>query len=175
MHIIKETPMKPFLPLVVICVLLLGCSTPEPFDSASVKAKIEADMKGYEQAAVKGDATATASYYDENAVVLVSNMPMVKGKADIEKMMTGWAHSEMKLKEFTSSTISVEGAGDLAVQLGMVFQTFEMGGQVVADTSKFLTVWRKQVDGTWKIAYDIWNTDIPAPATPPEPKVTKKK
>jgi ketosteroid isomerase-like protein len=102
-------------------------------------------------------------------------MPMVKGRASIEKTMTGWMQSESKLKEFTSTTISVEGAGDLAVQVGRYFQTYEMSGKVIADTGKFVTVWRKQVDGSWKMAYDIWNTDIPAPAVPPEPETMKKK
>ena len=167
--------MKSFSLLVLICALLVGCNPPEPFDTAGVKAKIEADMKAYTQAAVKGDAAATASYYEENAIVLASSMPMVKGRANIEKLMRGWAQSEMKLKEFTTTTISVEGTGDLAVQLGRIFQTFEMGGKVIADTGKFVTVWRKQEDGSWKIAYDIWNTDIPAPAMPPEPEARKKK
>jgi hypothetical protein len=44
----------------------------------------------------------------------------------------------------------------------------------MADTGKFVTVWRKQVDGSWKIAYDIWNTDIAAPAMPSEPETEKK-
>ena len=167
--------MKSFSLVVLICVLLVGCKPPEQFDAAAVKAKIEADCKASEQASLKGDVTAAASYYAENAVILVSNMPMVKGRADIEKTMRGWMESGMKMKEFTTTTISVEGAGDFAIQLGRYFQTFEMGGKVIADTGKFVTVWRKQVDGSWKMAYDIWNTDIPAPAMPPEPETKKKK
>jgi hypothetical protein len=31
------------------------------------------------------------------------------------------------------------------------------------------------IDGSWKMAYDMWNTDIPAPAMPPEPETKKKK
>jgi len=167
--------MKPFSLVVLFCVLLVGCKPPEKFDAAAVKAKIDAACKAQEQAAVKGDATAAASNYEENAVILASNMPMVKGRAGIEKMMKAWMQSEMKMKEFTSTTISVEGAGEFAIQLGRYFQTFEMSGKVVADTGKFVTVWRKQVDGSWKMAYDIWNTDIPAPAMPPEPETKKKK
>jgi ketosteroid isomerase-like protein len=175
MHFIKETPMKSFSLVVLICVLLAGCKPPERFDTAAVKAKIEADCKAYEQASLKGDAVAAASYYEDNAVILPSNMPMVKGRAAIEKTMAGWMQSEMKMKEFTTATISVEGAGDFAVQLGRYFQKFEMGGKAIADTGKFVTVWRKQVDGSWKMAYDIWTTDIPAPAMPPEPETKKKK
>jgi ketosteroid isomerase-like protein len=167
--------MKPFSLVVLICVLLVGCNSPERFDTVAVKAKIEAADRASEQATLKGDAAAAASYYDENAVILPPNMPMVKGKADIEKTMRGWMQSGMKMKEFASTTISVEGAGDFAVELGRYFQTFEMGGKVIADSGKFVAVWRKQVDGSWKVAYDIWTTDIPAPAMPPEPETKKKK
>jgi len=167
--------MKPLSLVVLISVLLVGCKPAEQFDAAAVKAKIEAVNKAYAEVALTGDAAAAASYYDENAVILVSNMPMVKGRAGIEKMMAGWMQSGWKMKEFTNTTTSVEGAGDFAIQLGRYFQTFEMDGKVMADTGKFVTVWRKQVDGSWKIAYDIWNTDIPDPALPPDPETKKKK
>jgi ketosteroid isomerase-like protein len=139
-----------------------------------VKAKIEAGNKAYVQTLLKGDATAAASYYDENAVSLSSNMPMVKGRAAIEKSLTGLIQPGLKLKEFTTTTISVEGAGDIAVELGRAFLTIEMNGKVIADTGKYLTVWKKQADASWKIAYDSYSTDIPAPAIPPEPESKKK-
>jgi ketosteroid isomerase-like protein len=170
----KENTMKPFSLLVLICALLIGCKPPEQFDAAAVKAKIEAGNKAYAQALLKGDATAAASYYDENAVTLSSNMPMVKGRAAIEKSLTGLIQPGLKLKEFTTTTISVEGAGDIAVELGRAFLTFEMNGKVIADTGKYLTVWKKQADASWKIAYDSYSTDIPAPAIPPESESKKK-
>jgi ketosteroid isomerase-like protein len=37
----------------------------------------------------------------------------------------------------------------------------------VADTGKFIEVWLKQADGTWRLAWDIWNSDIPLPPPPP--------
>jgi ketosteroid isomerase-like protein len=164
------------LPLVVLtCILLVGCKPPEQFDAAAVKATIDAQCKASNEAALKGDASAAASIYDENAVVLAPNMPMMKGKTSIEKTMAGWFQSGTKMKEFTFATVSVEGTGDLAVQLGRYFQTFDMGGKIIADTGKFVTVWKKQVDGSWKAMYDIWNTDIPAPAMPSQPETAKKK
>jgi uncharacterized protein (TIGR02246 family) len=166
--------MKPLLLVVLVCILLAGCKPAEQFDTAAVKAKIEEISKASEQANLKGDAATAASFYDENAVMLVPTMPMVKGRTEIEKTITGWMQSSMKLKDVTFSTISVEGAGNLAVQLGRYFETFDMAGKVVADTGKFVTVWKLQKDGSWKMAYDIWNTDIPAPGMLPEPEAKEK-
>ena len=131
--------MKPLSLVVLISVLLVGCKPAEQFDAAAVKAKIEAVNKAYAEVALTGDAAAAASYYDENAVILVSNMPMVKGRAGIEKMMAGWMQSGWKMKEFTNTTTSVEGAGDFAIQLGRYFQTFEKDGKAMADTGKSVT------------------------------------
>jgi uncharacterized protein (TIGR02246 family) len=171
----KETTMKPFSVLILLCALLIGCKPPEQFDAAAVKAKIEAGNKIFVQAMLKGDAAAAASCYAENAVTLSPNMPMVKGRAAIEKSLTGMMQPSMKMKEFTASTISVEGAGDIAVELGKVLLTYEMNGKVLADTGKYLTVWKKQADASWKVAYDSYSTDIPTPVIPPEPEPKMKK
>jgi ketosteroid isomerase-like protein len=32
----------------------------------------------------------------------------------------------------------------------------------VADRGKYLAVWKKQADGSWKIEADMWNSDLPA-------------
>jgi ketosteroid isomerase-like protein len=36
----------------------------------------------------------------------------------------------------------------------------------VTDHGKYVAVWKKQADGNWKVAVDIWNTDLPLPAPP---------
>jgi ketosteroid isomerase-like protein len=36
----------------------------------------------------------------------------------------------------------------------------------VNDRGKFVVVWKKQTDGGWKIAADIWNSDLPPAAAP---------
>jgi len=35
------------------------------------------------------------------------------------------------------------------------------GGPVVQDRGKGLHVYRRQPDGSWKLAQDIWNSDNP--------------
>ena len=52
----------------------------------------------------------------------------------------------------------VAAAGDMGHHVG----TYEItaGGEVV-DRGKFTEIWRRQ-DGEWKMAADIWNSDMPA-------------
>jgi ketosteroid isomerase-like protein len=34
-------------------------------------------------------------------------------------------------------------------------------GTSVNDRGKYLEVWKKQADGTWKCVMDMWNSDLP--------------
>ena len=59
----------------------------------------------------------------------------------------------------------VSGAADLGYTIGpyhMEFQDPE-GNPVVID-GKFLTIWKRQPDGSWKTAVDMFNEDGPPPA-----------
>lgn len=54
-----------------------------------------------------------------------------------------------------------------AFDLGYTHGTFESrfpgpNGELSVTTGKYLTVWRKQPDGSWKVAADIGNDDPPA-------------
>ena len=63
--------------------------------------------------------------------------------------------------------MTVAGSGDLAYSTG----TYQMSapddsGKSITDHGKYVAVWKKQADGNWKVAVDIWNTDLPLPAPP---------
>jgi hypothetical protein len=38
----------------------------------------------------------------------------------------------------------------------------DASGNTISDKRKYLTGWRKQADGSWKVLYDMCNTDLPA-------------
>ena len=37
------------------------------------------------------------------------------------------------------------------------------GGKPMTETIKGIHIYKRQSDGTWKIAQDVWNTDPPPP------------
>jgi len=57
--------------------------------------------------------------------------------------------------QFTVEINDVEGHGDLAFARGSATATFEDGGA----TLKWLAIYRKQSDGSWKMVRDIWNAN----------------
>ncbi len=54
-------------------------------------------------------------------------------------------------------------AGDLAIEKwsGQSRLTSKAEGEVVEDSIKGLWIWQRQVDGSWKLMWSIWNSDLP--------------
>jgi len=49
---------------------------------------------------------------------------------------------------------------------GETLGRFRLGCWLFNDKGKYVTVYRKQPDGKWKVVADIFNSDLPAPAPP---------
>lgn len=63
------------------------------------------------------------------------------------------------------NTTAVEGSGDLAIAVGnyrMDLTPKKAGAKPLKDEGKYIEVMKRQNDGTWKIVYDIWNSNPPA-------------
>jgi ketosteroid isomerase-like protein len=51
----------------------------------------------------------------------------------------------------------------LAYTSGTTEATFkDASGETASFKGKYLTVWKKQADGSWKVLYDMFNSDLPA-------------
>ena len=66
----------------------------------------------------------------------------------------------------TSFTISwdpnyaeVAASGDMGYTVGRYEQRYRVDGETVVDSGTYLTVWRRQDDGGWKVKADIGNPD----------------
>ena len=54
---------------------------------------------------------------------------------------------------------------DLGYSMGLYELSYkDADGNPVADHGKYMTVWKKSSDGTWKVAADMFNTNIAPPA-----------
>lgn len=53
----------------------------------------------------------------------------------------------------------VAASGDLGYTVGRYERTSRVDGDTVVNSGTYLTVWRRQEDGTWKVKADIGNPD----------------
>ena len=102
-----------------------------------------------------GDLTEYANlYYAEYAIVMPPNSDPIQGREAIIEFLS--IFPEMKV-EFTE--VDLYGAGDMAYLYGKYKLNF--GDDIPADMGKYIEIWRKQDDGSWKITHDIFNSNLP--------------
>jgi ketosteroid isomerase-like protein len=131
-------------------------------DAAAVRQAIEANNARYDSAAIRGDTATLAGLYADDAVLMFSNIPAVRGRDAIAKAYGGMASSE-KVSALKLTTQDVIAAGDYAIETGAFDMTSQAakGGKPVHDVGKYLVLWKKQPDGSYKILRDIANSDLP--------------
>jgi uncharacterized protein (TIGR02246 family) len=131
--------------------------------SAADKAAVRDLGTKWAQAATAGDANALSALYTADATLLPDAAPAVKGDA-VKNYWTGFTKNFSGRAEL--NTTSVEGRGDLAYAVGTfrLTPTPKGGGKPSgAIDGKWVTVQKKQSDGSWKLVADIWNLNAPPP------------
>jgi uncharacterized protein (TIGR02246 family) len=105
---------------------------------------------------------AAAAMYTDDASMLPPNGPAVQGRQQIQKFLSDFP----PITEFTFDIVDVDGRGDLAYVRGNYAMTLTPPGAAAAahDRGKYVEIWRKQADGSWKIRWDIFNSDMAAAA-----------
>lgn len=138
--------------------------------SAADKAAIEAQDATYIKNITAGDASALVkAYYTNDAVFMPPNMALVTGAAAIEATMKAFP----PITNYSLHSDEIAGVGDLAYARGRYALKLNPPGMApIADSGKFIDIWRKQPDGSWKVTRDIFNSDVPLPE--PAPPAKKK-
>jgi uncharacterized protein (TIGR02246 family) len=133
---------------------------------AQVRQAIEAANAKFAEAATGGDARAMDSLYAPNAMAMAPNAPAWRGREEIQKGYDGLLGA-MTMKELRLHTEDVMLGGDLAVETGAYAWTVQpktKGAQAMPDSGKYVVVWQKQPDASWKMVRDIFNSDRPPTA-----------
>ena len=133
-----------------------------PNDAASVQRAIDSAETRFSTALMKGDTTGINTVYAEDAVVLPPNMKAARGRAGLSQM-----HAAM-LANVTYPSVSLKSedlivSGDYGIETGSYRMTVQpKTGKAMDDIGKFMSVWKKQPDGSWKMIRDMFSSDLPA-------------
>lgn len=133
---------------------------------AEIRSSIEMANQRAVAAMLAGDLSGSLANYADSAVVMMPMMPTMSGRAAIEAGFKGMMES-MKVNAVTFTTQDVIASGDLAVETGLFdMTTTAKGAKAMTEKGKYLTIWKRQNDGSWKVVRDINNPDgPPTPAT----------
>jgi ketosteroid isomerase-like protein len=102
------------------------------------------------------------SFWTEDALVCPPGLPTLRGKAALRSYIEGALAIPGFHITWSSSEASLSPDGQLAYVLGTNAVTMPgPAGQLVTTRGRGLTIWRREPDGEWRCAVDIWN-DEPA-------------
>jgi len=159
--------------LVTTALALAACkpaATPPPDTSAAAKTAIDAANATWPRLTSTGHADSIADLYTADAVVMPPNMATIHGRDSIRAFFA--VMNTMAGVTLTLRAESVWGSGPAATEMGRWNWSWAPGvtpppGMPAADSGKYLVRWVEE-NGQWRMAQDIWNSDLPLP-TPPAP------
>jgi ketosteroid isomerase-like protein len=142
--------------VLILFSLVMSVFAAEPTAEQALRA---ADEQWSKIASTK-DVEKTVSFYSNDAVVLPPNAAMVTTNDGIKEL---WKAFVDGLTAINWKTTHVEVAK--SGELGYITGTYEMSGKNGSnDRGKYLEVWKKQADGSWKCGADMFSSDLPAVA-----------
>jgi len=102
----------------------------------------------------------TTNFYAEDAQFLSPNQAAIIGRPAIQEALGQIAAG---LRKLTYRSDKIEVSGDFAYAIGRHQLTIKTdSGAEIHDEGKYLVVYRRQQDGTWRAVADIFNSDLPA-------------
>ncbi len=126
--------------------------------TAAADTKIEQALRDldaqWSAAAAAKDLDKTVSYYAESAMVMPPNASAAMTKESIRSAWKEMLTTPGAAISWKATKVEVAKSG--------------ASGKSVKDHGKYVEIFKKQADGTWKVVADIWNSDLPAsaPAAP---------
>lgn len=114
------------------------------------------------------------SYYAPDASVYPQGMPIATGSEAIRDVFTKMTSMPGFALQWSATKADVSASGDLGYTTGTYQMTAnDAAGKPMTEKGKYVTVWKKQSNGQWKVSDDIFNADAPPP--PPAPATPQAK
>ncbi len=124
----------------------------------TVRDSIEATLKSFVESLNVGDAAGVAAHYTDDAAVLPPDAARIDGHEGIQGVWQSLIDAD--IRDVALTTQEVDVFGDVANEVGTITATApsEDGGRVQW-AGKYVAVWKRGGDGTWRMHRDIWNFD----------------
>jgi ketosteroid isomerase-like protein len=144
-------------------VMVVGCSPQPEIDvDAERNALMSADRAWFEAySASDSPADAFVDQLVDNASLLPPGAPLAQGKEAVRTVI-----SELEAMPGFSVTWGPDAAevgsgGDLGFTIGSYEMKMEGPEGPMMIDGKYITIWKKQSDGTWRVTADMFNANGP--------------
>jgi ketosteroid isomerase-like protein len=166
--VIPSARMKHALWLTSALVLLPGCSqTPTP--AVAPRDSNVSLLRKAQETAIEAFASRNAdqmvSAYSADASLMFSNSPTLQGE-DLRTAIRALAADPNFSIQFSTDRVEVAKSGEIGYTRGTYTMTMSDRDtkKVLREKGKYVTIYSRQADGSWKMMEDISNADAPASA-----------
>ncbi len=155
----KNIHLSHFLQLFLAAILLLSCSQKgKPSSKAEMKSLLEKQNQILATAFVAGDARKLAEMYTDSARLSPDGAHFIVGRDSIRAFWSKDFKSSKVLKMKTN-VLTVEGNEDLIYETGITVSDILYKDSVYKPRIKYVNIWAKQPNGSYKLDVDFWNDD----------------
>jgi ketosteroid isomerase-like protein len=99
---------------------------------------------------------------DDQASFLWPNAPIALGKKAIAKaILYDFSTGDLAWRP---NAVGVARSGDLGYTTGVYESKLNGKAGGAVDNGKYLTLWKREANGGWKVLFDMFNSDRPSPA-----------
>lgn len=125
--------------------------------SADVQFLFDLEAK-FQQATIAGGGSAFASFFADDAVTISNKQDVKRGRVNIVSTAK-WSPADYQLT-WTPQGGQMGPAGDMGFTWGhYVGRSKDKDGKPVTESGRYMTIWKRQADGTWKVAMDASNEE----------------
>lgn len=150
--------------LSAVAIFTFGCASSAVPPTEEALNSLKASDRGLQQAIADRDLNKIMAFYSDDAILHPTAKPAINGKPFIE---TEWK-SILGIPDFSSTSTmtkaEVAAGGDIAYTMGTYLARMKgENGKPTTEPGKYLSIWKKYPDGSWRIVVETYNTDIPPP------------
>lgn len=101
-----------------------------------------------------------ASYYTPDAILYPPGQPLIIGQAAAKKLWADLFADTSYMFNWETLRTGVAKSYDLGFTTGNYEASFQgPSGERVREIGKYVLIWKKQKDGSWKVSQHMWNLD----------------
>ncbi len=125
-------------------------------DTENTTESLRTFTKEWARLSIAGNLDGILSMITDDVVFLPPGQPLVEGK----KAVLAWLNAFPPIKAFEPRVVEAESSADFAwARIAFEMKVESCPGKLTTLIGKGTCTYRKQTDGTWLIASDVWNFD----------------
>jgi ketosteroid isomerase-like protein len=144
-----------------------GCTrsvqTPPEIDLEAERASLMNADRTWSEAQVASDTPVDviAAQFIEDAYLLAPDAPLIEGREAIRDVFADLEAIPGYSLRWEPEIAEVGDAGTLGYTIGSYEMQMAPEGTPITIIGKYTTIWKKEPDGTWQVAVDMFNSDGP--------------